>query len=337
MASINKDIELAKAVGSDVITYYHLASIVSFCIANNVGELEVRAIQSMNGEKLLKEGVFVLDGLRVRICYGSKENETLSCSLFVVLSRLFSLVSDRSSQTWIGHHSYFKPNYIASRYISRAKTFSFEEGIGTFGSLGYHRNVARRENHKFPILKFMTKKILSSRLFVDYPWYPVAENDPKKIAFLKKSFELIGFEIFQGLADELKSFSGKPVVVILGAPLVRLGLIDGKEYEDVLSRLVSKIESNGCLPVYKAHHLEIIDGIKLFDSILKTPAPAEVLVSVIAPKSVVGFSSGALISSSKIFGVEAYNATSLLPENVREAISIDGHLRKIFDSCVLEF
>tara|TARA_R110002095_G_scaffold177702_1_gene155031 strand:- start:320 stop:1411 length:1092 start_codon:yes stop_codon:yes gene_type:complete len=326
-----------KAYVSDLITYYHLASVISYCIYNKINDLEVFAITSMNGDRLLKEGFYVLGGIRIRISYCAGKKTSIINVVFAVISRIRFRVSKVHSDAWIGHHSYFKPNWIANEYGSKANTFSFEEGIGTFGNLSYHRNVARREDSRFPVLKFITKKMLSTKFFVDSFWFPMAEDDEVKIRVLKQAFELIGREFFKSLACELESFSNKPIVVILGAPLVRLGLIEAEEYKKILMDLVSRINLLGCFPVYKAHHLETAIDIHPSGIVLRTSAPAEVLISMLSTKWVVGFSSSALISTSKIFNVDAYNAANLLPAPARNAIGLDGSLKSIFDSCVSDF
>lgn len=326
---------VTKAVITDVITYFHLASALSFCLKNGVTQVLVFVIPGMSGKYLVPTGKFRVVGMTVHIIEQGRFGKGKPCgAMLALLTRLARRALGKHSDRYLGHHSYFKPNGLASRYVSSARTFSFEEGVGTYGTLAHHVRVARREGIKFPFLKFVIKKALGTGVFVDTRWTPMLFENESDLWPLKTVFSAFPQAFGFAFESDLEGAKGEGVMLFFTAPFVELGILSRQEYSNLLRRISESLAQDGIRVLFKPHPLEQ-DWSDEFPS-LRTRAPSEVAIPMVKPACVGGFSTGALITAKLIFKLNAYSFNSFLPSAAREQLRIEGPIARLFSSHVIE-
>lgn len=327
---------LTKAVITDVITYFHLASALSFCLKSGVTQVLVFVIPGMAGKYLVPTGKYRVVGMTVLIVEQGRFSRGNPCgAMLALLTRLFTRARRKQPDRYLGHHSYFKPNGLASRYVSSARTFSFEEGLGTYGTLAHHVRVARREGIKFPFLKFVIKKALGTGVFVDTRWTPMLFETESDLWPLKTVFSAFPQAFGFAFESDLEGSGGERVMLFFTAPFVELGILSRHEYSNLLRRISEALAQDGIRVLFKPHPLEQ-DWSDEFPS-LRTTAPSEVAIPMLNPACVGGFSTGALITAKLIFKLNAFSFNSFLPAAAREQLRIEGPMARLFSSYVTEF
>ncbi|QEA39593.1 hypothetical protein FGL86_11240 [Pistricoccus aurantiacus] len=333
----------------DIITPFHLISSLAFCLSKGrQGDLiNVNIIPSMKGDLLLEEADFITtSGIRVIIkkqecCAGIKD----LFSFFLHRYLRFEKVTE--SCIYIGHHTYFKPSslfFLKEKYKGKAlKTFSFEEGIGSYSSLKQEKEVALREGKKFYFLKFFLKKIFSTRFFLNFKWGVIGASDFSKKEVKKKYTEaclVLKKSIF--LNDEKKRsvvHNNNPMVIFFSSPLVELGVLSQPEFFLILKNIENIFLEKGVVMYVKAHPLEYSNVSKRFKGfrLYNTEMPAEIALIDSACKYVAGFNSGALITVPILTGIEAINFYELLPEKAKKKLALNKELKKIFCEHATEY
>lgn len=323
---------MKKAIITDVITYFHLASALSFCLKMGVSSVLVLVRPGMDGVLHLRPGVYSISGLRVRIQAQRDINAGNVCDAFLALcKRLVSLVKKGSGDMLIGHHTYFKPGSITAKYSGNATTFSFEEGLGTYGNLAHHLKVSKRERLSFPRTKFYLKKLLNTPIFADESWRPLYVESVEDLSLLRKVFHSLpnAFDLTLSVNKNAGDGYKKRTMLFFTAPLVELGLIDRDEYHSVLSQIERSLLAKGVEVVFKPHPLE--EWLDSKFTYLDAKVPSEVVVSAFEPDYVGGFSTGALITSRLIFGITAISFNSFLPERLRTEVALEGDIAELFN------
>lgn len=333
---------MKRAVVIDVASHYQLLCAISYCAFKQINDLTVHIIPNMNGIFMLSEGLFQVGGVSVRVVHQVKSGGWAEKFVRFFLLRIFER-GTQSNSTFLGHHSYFKPQGLRFVDEQHLTTFSIEEGIGTHGNLRHHLRAARLEGLRFPIAKYCLKKVLSKRIFVDECWGFINDrkspgrNGDHLVDTVKKlvharweSGQLVYSSFSLASADEGKA-------VIFSSPLVRLGIVSAKNYKEIIEAAVRILRSQGAVEVYVKphpveHDFQIYDecGIKLIPAQL----PGEIVLGATSWGSVVGFNSGILILAKKVFGYDSYSLNNLVPADTREKVALEGELGGLFDSYV---
>lgn len=336
---------MARAIVFDVITAYHLFGALSYCVSKgDVSELDVYLIPNLNNEFLAGEGVLVDGDLRINIKHsGSKKKSFLARFLLFTLVRSIRFRATSCCQRlYIGHHTYFKPTILSERFaepLGTITTFSFEEGIGSYGGYSHHVAAAKREGRNFPRVKYFLRKFLRSKLWLDDSWCLLSEpplgfeseNYIKAIQIIS-SIKWEGGECFYSVGEDYK----KDSVLFFSSPFVELGILTLDEYVEVLNRVKQhfiflNIDVLFMLhPLEKSHDVLAEHGFNLVGA----ACPAEIAFYKFRPKVAAGFNSGALLTVNKIFGVKSISFLGFLPEAKQDSVVLKGELGRVFDSIV---
>lgn len=266
---------------------------------------------------------------------GRFRNGNLCGSMLTLMERLLSLPLRKRPQRYLGHHSYFKPNGFASKYIPSARTFSFEEGLGTYGTLAHHVRVARREGMKFPFLKFFIRKALGSKAFVDSRWTPMLFESDDDLLPLKTIFSAFPGAFHFSIQSDLAGPQTGKTMLFFTAPLVELGILSRSEYANLLRRVTDAIAESSMQVVFKPHPLERNWNDEF--PCVRTDAPSEVVIPMVNPQCVGGFSTGALITARLIFKLESFSFNAFLPQEAARQIRIEGPAAGLFARHVTDF
>ncbi|MAI34818.1 MAG: hypothetical protein CMM07_24525 [Rhodopirellula sp.] len=290
----------------------------------------------MSGGYLVPTGKFSIAGMKVQIVEQERFRKGNLCGMMLALMmRVLPPFLRKKPDRYLGHHSYFKPNGFAAKYASSGRTFSFEEGLGTYGTLAHHVRVAKREGMKFPFLKFCIKKALGSRIFVDRRWTPMLFESDGDLLPLKTVFSAFPKAFEYTIESDIEGAGAERVMLFFTAPLVELGILSRNEYANLLHSISDTLAQVGVRVLFKPHPLER-DWNDEFPCV-RTQAPSEVAIPMLNPECVGGFSTGALITAKLIFKLKAFSFNSFLPWEAAEQLRIEGPVARLFSRHVIEF
>lgn len=185
----------------------------------------------------------------------------------------------------------------------------FEDGIGAYGSPLYRaRDQAKLSGRKVGLI-FATEifRLAATALAVRQ------KHNVRVLGNLHHSAHHNYFSVLRGLFErdlfkaEAKR-AGGPLVVLLSQPVYLTSDISKSQYHDLLRRTLDTVRSKGFDVIIKPHPNDELP-LDIEDKVLDFAGPAEALVAKLLPTHwvcVAGFSSTALLSCRRLFGIASY-------------------------------
>ncbi|MEQ5857774.1 alpha-2,8-polysialyltransferase family protein [Halomonas sp. EF61] len=327
----------------DLVTTYHLISALSFCISKSCkgDEIVVYYIEDMDGKYQFSDISFISDSGVLISLRKQKKLNGFYWTIVPFVNRLLSFRETRSS-IYLGHHTYYKPT--VARYLDKKElmlgrkffTFGFEEGVGTYNGFSQEKDVALREKKKYFLAKFVLKKILRSRLFLDFKWGLLKDKSEE----VDKCYKSAASIVLNNLYSELNGLKGTKLadlsnkVVYFTTPFVKIDLMSNEEYNDFFCRVVKYFEENNIPLVIKPHPLDDFsyEDIAPNADVIESSAPAEIMMLGFNVKMVAGVNSTALVTASCLYDCHAINMVDFLPEKTRNRLNLGVELQSIFDN-----
>jgi hypothetical protein len=220
-------------------------------------------------------------------------------------------------------------------------TFTFEEGIGTYGGLKHHIRAAKRERRRFPILKYWGRKLLATKAWNDHKWGVLADDSEQtRHAYLAAIAGLSRTVYRDRVAElaEIKESAGERLVLFFSTPLVELFGLAPDDYVRLLKRISESLAAEDFNMMIKPHPLERTisllreAGVPVIDSRL----PGELVIHELSPSVVAGFNSTALLTARLLFDIRSISFGSYLAEKQAVAAALDGGLKGLFDKFVTQ-
>lgn len=338
-----------KVILSDVISFYHLLSGVSYGFYKKEAMREVKIILLKNSreEYLLPEGKIHINGCALEIKYSKKESSWAMKFIIFMLARAVRLVwcGSQVDAVFLGHHTYFKPStlqLLTLKEIWSLHTFAFEEGVGTYGGLKHHIRAAAREGRRFPILKYLFRRFLQAKIFLDERWGAIGgrHDSSEVITSHNKALELLDIlydNTFPRMGLNLSNTDDSiKRAIFFTTPLVEIGVLSQYEYMQVLTKIKNRLNSLGFTVYFKLHPTECVAAAKDYDNLLflGSKLPAELLLYKVKPDLVAGFNSGALILAKYIFALNAIECLDILPVEAANKLRYSDDLELLFKRAV---
>ncbi|WP_152485944.1 polysialyltransferase family glycosyltransferase [Methylohalobius crimeensis] len=335
----------------DVVSGFHLISAISHIqVLDDCSFLDIHLLPGIKGSYLLPEGRGRIGHLEFKVSHQVSRRASEWVVRFVKFSfvrmkRAIYPVRFRRTRDFrviIGHHTYFKPASLAYSPTSRMtdiSTFSFEEGIGTYGGMKHHVHAARREGRQFARTKYLLRKGLSHDFWLDSSrTFLKTRSDLERDQYRTAISTLLAARYESGalLFPASARVDLKGAVLFFSSPLYDLNLMSMPQYIDFIKRVEAFYASKGKGLVLKLHPMESCSetlrgaGIEVIDD----PRPVEMLISEAQPDSVAGLSSGALITANALFKLQARSFLAWLTETAREQLKVRGELKEIFEGAV---
>lgn len=316
----------------DVVSEFHLLGIILYAFKNeSIKEVNIHAQISQSGKKNLQEGSFAINEKIINIKY---DNLNFSkWQLFKNLIRLIfrRVVNNNFSVVHVGHHTYVKPVFVVKK--NKIKTFTYEEGVGTYGNFIHHFKVHQREGKKYYFLKTVTKFFLRNDFFVDERVNLLHfKNIEDRKCMADAMAKLIESEFVSKFIFSDSSFA-LPLgsVIFFGSPFVKLKIMSEDEYLLVMERILSKLKKYSPEVYYKPHPLEVdccymprVPAILLSD--YKFP---ELRLLLEQPSVVSGFSSTILIFANHFCRSIVYSFNQFLPPRVQKMVVVNGEIAQV--------
>lgn len=303
-----------KLIAFDIMSMFHLYSVVACLHIKDFDEAYIYVLRGLNGKYCCSEGRFDVGGRPVFVKY--QESGLGRHGLFLALCSSICFFLSRfkninpSSACYILHHTYFKPScfsFIRPSEAMRLIPMGFEEGVGSYGDLKHYRDVAKRENKKFPLLSLLAKRVLSLLLVSNFSVLK-SPADPENTKAFKEAVGVVSrWQNNQAVREEIASFNVAPdnAVVVFMGPYIDMFGVTEREFTDGLSQIVEKFKNYNL--VIKPHPLEV-KSLEIYRAMgvnyITSAVSGEELIYILKPKLSVGVYSGALLVSRNVFGVD---------------------------------
>ncbi|WP_139790130.1 polysialyltransferase family glycosyltransferase [Halomonas sp. BC2] len=243
---------------------------------------------------------------------------------------------------YLGHHTYFKPSVLSffenALFGKCVRTFSFEEGIGSYHNLSQEREVARREGKRFYLARFFfEKKFLSSRWLIDCKWGLLSQRQDEKVRYWHQAaVSELAFNVYKQSGE---CNDAGDSVLYFTSPLVELGLITARENKELMIKIKNFFLDRGKVLKVKPHPLDRQPYQEMLDSgcVVVSQAPAEVHLSKFRYAAVAGMNSGALLTASIMFGCQAVNFQSCLPSDAKSKLVLCEELESLFFKYTVDY
>lgn len=309
-------------VAHDIISVFHVCSCIAFFLKTNGDTLTIWLKRDMNGNFALREGTFYFEGKKIEILHKC-ENGNFNLKLVAFL-KFFALIAVKpltffiNKKVYLLHHTYFKPTgleYVRFTDLWSTCLVSFEEGVGSYGSIYHDIKVSRREGKKFPRMKFFVKRLL--KLFVSDSFVVLdSKNLQGNGYYFREAISIISDVYFK---EVIQAYSNKEKlagnVLILPSP----SFIRGKAHG-----IIKEIAEDSHKICYvKPHPLD--KSLSHFNNIpaifINSNVPAESIFGTLNPEVVLGD-----ISTSVLVAKNVYNLKVYLMDNT----DIDFGIKKLF-------
>lgn len=333
-----------RMVATDVVSAYHLLSVLTAAReleqrGQKIVNVDIHLLPNSNGVILNPPGDVSWAGRSLRYVqtptghYGVALGVKIVAFLLGRLRRRF--VDCDANCVWLAHHTYFKPTSLQHLSVSeafRARTVSFEEGVGSLGDMHHHARTRKQFGVKLARLKYVLRQLLRRKFFIDVSSgllrRPSSAVAYEAIGDLQKALHLT-----EHLKGELQEYDGRDCRLFIGSPLREAGIIDGYSYLKLLEDVVRQ-HSDDCF-VAKPHPLEtdaevyLLAGMKVIGA---STAPGELLLASGQFSYVHGFNSGLLILAGSLFDLPSICESDRLPHAARAQVSPTGVLAELFDA-----
>ncbi|WP_348815920.1 alpha-2,8-polysialyltransferase family protein [Halomonas sp. H10-59] len=333
----------------DIITTFHLISALAFCFskANRGDVVTAYYVKDMDSKYQLSDFEFVDEqGVFIRI--KKQEKHTGVLTIITPIWRRFKACGELDLTVYLGHHTYYKPSVtqmIEDFYLlprCNFKSFSFEEGIGTYNSYAQERGVAIREKKRFFAVKFILKKILKSKLFLDYEWGIFSRKNGARRYYQKSVDAILNYYYLpRKKIEEINNLININIsdrVLYFTSPFVRVGVMSDHEYRLFFKDVVDYFKRRGTLLAIKPHPLDNFCYSEVAPEalVVDIDMPAELMIKKFNITKVAGINSTALLTASLIFNCSSINLVELLPESVKKNIALGNNLEEIFERVVIK-
>jgi hypothetical protein len=327
---------MAKLIATDIISGFHLLGAINFYLKNpQIAEIEIHLIPNMQGKYLLKEGEIQSKNRSIKIIHTQNEKGiTIKKFLEFTCKRLIK-TTPTTPEIFLGHHTYLKPSILlkANTTPSKIFIFTFEEGIGSHGGLLHHLRSSRRERKKFAVIKYILRKTLRAKLWVNEHSSLLTYKNLPHTDLINATSELSKLQWKNG-ETIFPAHSKTPdnSAIFFSSPLIELGHTSESEYIETFSKIALYFKKKGLRLFIKPHPLERTSNL-LFNlglEIIHESSPAEILISRLKPNIVAGFNSGALISANLILGQKSLSLINALPKNIQKHVEPDKSLALLF-------
>lgn len=316
---------------TDVISYFHLLSAVGYCLKEQVEVLHIYTLPDLNGVYHIEDSNYVVGSLLLKI-----ERQGINGFPYKEIRRRKHEDKKRKSTIfYIGHHTYNKSIVKGVFGGENIKYFSFEEGVGSYSNFSYYLSVCKRENIKFPVAKYIMKKILGSAIFVDCKYSVLNENsDENDVSAFRESATLLG-EILMPDSPSPEYNGYEKIALFISSPFHLLKILTEEEYLNVLEEVFARLSGQGYRCLYKPHPLESDYSLaKKIGFDVWQDCAIEMGLAKLNPDICIGFNSGSLISASKVFGIPSYHLLDSMPENVNRRDLMPRNIFKVFNKYV---
>lgn len=232
--------------------------------------------------------------------------------------------------------------YLENNHINKKlKLVAIDEGIGTYMPMSYWANINKLARGNDKKRKFAFLKTSLSKL-IEWPFKPLEKRyifKKEKNNKLIKNKKIINeyFDFYSNQynknfnienEDEIKQFAdnNNALAIYFSQPIESYELFSAKDEQIMIKQLEQELLKKGIILFIKPHPRESKD--KFFNwnvLILDYNLPSELLVLLLRPKCVFGFTSTALATASVFFDIKAYSVISLLEKDINTSSQlIDG-------------
>lgn len=299
----------------DIMSFFHVFSVLAAAQRyGNIKSIEINLLPGLNGAYCLPETKFSFKGAQVHIRQNDYKNkngyDNMKCALkFLIYIGLG--IWKKSPKIILMHHSYLKPTIFFSSSIRDCAdlwTVSFEEGVGTYGDLRHHLDIARIEGKKLPIFSYYLKKFLS--FFLRDKFSVLSNCEATDAQAFKNAVSAIAAltTAKDGLPKSIKTTNEDVLrnkkILFFGSPYVDRQGVSKESYKSYIQKI---IENNKDVTfVAKPHPLEK-KSLQIYDelgaSLIDNSISGEIAISILKPDMVIGFYSGVLLVARNVYGV----------------------------------
>lgn len=280
---------------------------------SNIKSIEINLLPGLNDTYCLPELIFSFNEAQVLIRHTNKNIKTHGHIKYALKFLLYigRGAWKKEPNTILMHHSYLKPTILSSSSIrdcSDLWAVSFEEGVGTYGDLHHHLDIACIEGKKLPVLSYYLKKILS--LFLRDKFSVLSNCSASDAQAFKNAVGTISNLTFakdklqKAIKTRHKELLINKKILFFGAPYVDRQNVSNEEYKIYIRKIIEE-NKNSTLFVkphpLESKSLEVYDelGVPLIDKSIG----GEVAISILQPDLVIGFYSGVLLVARNVYGV----------------------------------
>ncbi|HGY9624953.1 polysialyltransferase family glycosyltransferase [Pseudomonas putida] len=303
---------LRKAIAFDVMSMFHLYSVVACFNSMDAGRLTIYLLRGLNGKYCCEKGDFEIGGKLVSVRYQEEFLLQKSKSLLFLNGLMFLLgrvIRVKSDPCYILHHTYFKPTclkFFTASESFRLNPIGFEEGIGTYGDLKHYREVAKRENKSFPLLSLVLKKTLSLFLTRKFSVLGPEYNASDAIDFKRAVGVVINWQAHEDVRLELEELEclGRKVVILFMSPYMDMYGVSEDSFIRAINRIMASYKDYEV--VVKPHPLEY-KSLEVYEKMglkyIRSNISGEALIYLMQPYKTIGFYSGSLLVSRNVFDI----------------------------------
>lgn len=317
------------------MSLFHVFSVLAASARHDgVSLIEIHLLPGLNGRYCLPEMNFAFEGAHVLIKHNANQPGRSSQYVKLILPFLgYILLGAWNSKpkTILMHHTYLKPNIFLSSSFREALSLwvtSFEEGVGTYGDLRHHREVARIEKKKLPTVNYFLKKALS--FLVREKFSVLTACKPSDAIAFRKAVHTISAQTglngsqFMEQSGHIANASRKKKLIFFGSPYMDRQGISKKKYKEYVNRFI--LENPDFVFFVKPHPLEKKSlpvyeelGVPVIDHTIG----GEMLVALLEPALIIGFYSGVLLAARNIYGTPYRIAD---PAALGDSSSLEGSI-----------